>query len=484
MKRKNLIFWGFVVTAIIALAGGLLWRGGWIGKKCIASHPSFSLDQLHDKEGIVPVAIIGSGPAGLAAALYSARGGMHTVVFEGDNPGGQLMLTSWVENWPGMPKKLGKDLIASARDQARAFGALFAQETVESINTGVWPFVLKTNHGRTIHALAVIIVTGATPKRLGVPGEDRYWGKGVTTCATCDAPFYKNAEVFVVGGGDAAFEEALQLAPYASKITLLLRGDKARASVAMHERIKAYPHIHQRFNTKIVEILGDGSHVTGVVLDENKVRKEESIRGIFLGIGHAPNSALAKGKVDLDEAGYLVLRNRTQATSVKGVFAAGDVADHRYRQAGVAAGDGVKAALDTLDFLRLVNFNERLAQQMESQLFVPEGGIQRLKIADLASIEEFETLVKKHTLFVLDCYTDICPSCTQLLPALERVAFENEGRIVFYKANVNNFPTLANRLNVQTAPTVLVFKNGKVVARLMRAVPHRQLADFVNSATK
>lgn len=476
----------FTTIALLGLGIGY-WkchRGG-----CFTSHAgAYSLAALEGKDNIIPLAIMGSGPAGLAAALYGARGGIHTVIFEGDKPGGQLMETGFVENWPGLPKKLGRDLIASAREQAQTFGAHIIQDAIIDIDLESWPFALKTKSGKTFHALALIVATGATPRKLGIPGEDQYWGKGISACATCDAPFYKDKDVFVVGGGDSAFEEAILLAPYTRKITLLVRGDQARASNTMQERIKAYPHIAVRYNTNISQFIGDDQHLNAVVLNEKGEKKAENIHGVFLSIGHTPNTKLFKHKVSLDESGHIVLKGRSQTTSVDGIFAAGDVADPRYKQAGIAAGDGVKAALDALAFLRELGFSKDVASKLQAKLFVPDGGLDRHALTELFSADALDKVTKENNLVVVDFITDICPSCAQMQPILEKLAAEwqeaalsKAPKAKFCKINLMKNQWASARFGVQSVPTIVVIKQGTVVART-GALPHEKLAAFFKAA--
>ncbi len=335
---------------------------------------SFSIDiaQLEDKNNIIPIAIIGSGPAGLMAAVYGARESVHTVVIEGGTPGGLLTETERVDNWPGGIGLLGADIVNDVKKQALYFGAHFLSDTIESVNFNQWPYVLHTEEGKTLHALTVIIATGATPRRLGVPGEQAYWGRGVSSCALCDAPFYKDEEVFVVGGGDSAVEEALALASVAKKVTILVRKGRMRTAVSMHKRLKGYSNIAIRYNTEVQKMLGDDTGITGVELFNNKTGKitTESIGGVFLAIGHLPNSTIFHDYIETDQVGYIKLVGRSQATRLPGVFAVGDVADPIYRQAGVAAGHGIKAAIEAVKFLRNIGCSQSLMQEVSTHFFV------------------------------------------------------------------------------------------------------------------
>jgi thioredoxin reductase (NADPH) len=307
--------------------------------------------------------IVGSGPAGLTAALYAARAELAPLVVEGgggddptDVPGGQLMLTTDVDNYPGFPKGiLGPELMEKMRAQAQRFGTEFAAGTVKSVDLHARPFTLALE-GRTLRAETLIVATGASAKWLGLPEELEFRTRigGVSACATCDGFFYKKKEVLVVGGGDTAMEEATFLTKFADKVTVVHRRDELRASKAMQQKAKSNPKIAWLLSSVVEKILGGhGQGVTGALVRNVKTGEQSEVKagGIFMAIGHVPNTALFKGQLETDENGYLLTNGGTTATSVPGVFAAGDVADHRYRQAVTAAGSGCMAAIDAERYL-------------------------------------------------------------------------------------------------------------------------------------
>ena len=315
------------------------------------------------KKSHYKVVIIGSGPAGLTAALYASRANLEPLVVEGggggdptDVPGGQLMLTTEVDNYPGFPEGvLGPELMDRMRKQAERFGAEFATGELKAAALKERPFRLTLSSGE-ITADTVIVATGARAKWLNLPEELDFRTKvgGVSACATCDGFFYKSKEVLVVGGGDTAMEEASFLSKFASKVTIVHRRAELRASKAMQSRAKANPKIAWLLDSVIEKILGGpGKGVTGAMVKNLKTGevKEIPCGGIFMAIGHTPNSAVFTGQLEMDEQGYLLMHDGTTATSVPGVFAAGDVADHRYRQAITAAGSGCMAAIDAERFL-------------------------------------------------------------------------------------------------------------------------------------
>lgn len=311
------------------------------------------------QDGHHQVVIIGSGPAGLTAALYTARARLEPLVIEGFEAGGQLMLTTEVENYPGFVDGiLGPDLMDTMRKQAERFGTTYITDDVTEVVFDAHPF--QVHVGGTVHtADAVIISTGASAKMLGLPNERRLTGRGVSTCATCDGAFFRDRELIVVGGGDSAMEEALFLTRFASKVHVVHRRHELRASKIMQDRAMANPKISFVWNTVIEDVLGD-EKVVGVKLHDivTDAVTEMPIDGIFVAIGHVPNTKLFGDKLELDEAGYIQVGSSLKAdfdptsaystrTSIEGVFAAGDVVDHVYRQAITASGMGCMAAIDT-----------------------------------------------------------------------------------------------------------------------------------------
>ena len=301
----------------------------------------------------VKVLIIGSGPAGYTAAIYASRAALAPVLYEGMEPGGQLTTTTLVENFPGFAEGIDANMLMDQiRRQALRFGTDIRRGVIVSIDLGKRPFLAKDDNGRELEAETVIIATGATAQYLGLPSEQKFRGLGVSACATCDGFFFRGKDVAVVGGGDSACEEATYLAGLCRKVYMIVRRDVFRASKAMQERVFATPNIEVLWNCNTQEVLGDASGVTGVRL----LRKDGEVfdimvDGFFLGIGHHPNSELFAPWLETDAKGYIVTEPGTAKTAVPGVFAAGDVADPRYRQAVTAAGSGCRAALDAEKFL-------------------------------------------------------------------------------------------------------------------------------------
>ncbi len=292
--------------------------------------------------------IIGSGPAGLTAAVYAARAGLAPLVVEGMQAGGQLMLTTDVENYPGFPDGvLGPELMDLMRRQAEKFGARFVAGDVSRVDFTSRPFLVEVDGSQEHRADAVIVATGAEARWLGIPGEERLRGYGVSACATCDGFFFKGRRVAVVGGGDSALEEALFLTRFAAEVVVVHRRDQFRASAIMARRVAEHPKIKVRWNAVPVEVLG-GEAVTGLRLRDTVTGAEEDLPadGVFVAIGHDPATALMRGQLELDPRGYLSTFGGSTATSVAGVFAAGDIADATYRQAVTAAAAGCKAAID------------------------------------------------------------------------------------------------------------------------------------------
>jgi thioredoxin reductase (NADPH) len=302
----------------------------------------------------VKVLIIGSGPAGYTAAIYAARAGMTPVLYTGGQPGGQLTTTNDVENFPGYPQGVnGTQMMMDLQQQAERFGTKINYGLITSVDFSSYPFKVVADETKTIVAESVIIATGASAKYLGLPSEQKYANNGVSACAVCDGYFYRGKEVAVVGAGDSAAEEATYLSKLCTKVHLIVRRNEMRASKIMQNRVLNTPNIQIHWNTETEEVLGDGQIVTGVRIKNNVTGEKQdlTVQGFFLAIGHKPNTEIFKGQLDMDEAGYIVVKPGTTFTNVEGVFAVGDVADRNYRQAITAAGTGCMGALDAEKFL-------------------------------------------------------------------------------------------------------------------------------------
>jgi thioredoxin reductase (NADPH) len=319
----------------------------------------WALQNLNRKMEIekTKVLIIGSGPAGYTAGIYAGRANLNPILYTGLQSGGQLMDTTDVENFPGYPRGiLGTELMDDLKNQAERFGTEVRFGLITAIDYSKIPYLVKIDNQKTIEAESIILATGASAKWLGLDSEKKFNGYGVSACATCDGFFYKGKNVIVVGGGDTATEEALYLSNMCKTVTILVRGEKLRASQIMQERISKKENISINFNTEIKEILGDLT-VNGVRLIDNISKEiyDKQTDGIFIAIGHKPNSDLFKSNIDLDEEGYVITKSNTSLTNIEGIFACGDLQDKHYRQAVTAAGSGCIAALDAERYLNSKN---------------------------------------------------------------------------------------------------------------------------------
>lgn len=444
----------------------------------------FNHELLENKQNIVSIAVIGSGPAGMMAGVYGSRAFRDTLVFEGYKPGGLLMDTTDVENWPGETAINGPDIMIKLREQAKHLGTYFLQEAVEYVDFSTWPYQLRTDMGLEFYALSVIISTGATPKRLGIQGEDASWGSGVSSCAVCDAPFFKGLEVMVVGGGDSAAEEAMQLAPYAKKVTIMVRKESMRAAASMQERLNNYPNIAVRYNVELTEILNnDEGVVTGVMVYDNrqKTTQKVAIDGVFLAVGHQPNTQIFQDKIEMDLLGHIAVMGRTQRTSIPGVFAAGDVEDSQYRQAGVAAASGIKAALDADMFLSEIGITKQKVSGIKDRFYIYNAPINKKEIAQIATLKEFQGCAQKNnTTTLLLFFSQTCSSSLQMLPIFEEFA-QNHDELVCRLVDGDNASELTEHFFVNKVPCVIAFKDGVLVGRYNGVITKQELMSLVES---
>ena len=312
---------------------------------------------MSETSAIENVVILGTGPAGLTAAIYAARANLKPLCVEGTQPGGQLTITSDVENYPGFPDGIqGPELMNLTRKQAERFGTRFKQGDVQKVDLTQAPYTLTLADGTEVKTKTLIIATGASAKWLGLPNEKRLGGRGVSACATCDGFFFRKQDVAIVGGGDTAMEEANFLTRFANSVTLIHRRDSFRASKVMQDRTFNNPKIKIIYDTGIEDVLGD-QEVTGIKLKNLKtgVESELAVSGFFVAIGHSPNTKIFQGQLEMNAAGYLVVQPGTSKTKIPGVYAAGDVADHVYRQAVTAAGTGCMAAIDAERYLESIH---------------------------------------------------------------------------------------------------------------------------------
>ncbi len=309
---------------------------------------------------LAPLVVVGSGPAGYSAAQQAAQFNLPVYLITGDELGGQLVGSLSVDNVPGFEMQPGMAIMEQFEEQTRRKGVHFIHDSVIGVDFDSWPFTLVTVEHGSFHALAVVIATGSTPRTLGIPGEDMYYGKGVYTCAVCDCFMARDKHVAIVGGGDSAIVYAQVLAPYAQSIDIFVRKDHMRASPVAQEKLKSYSHVNVIYSTQIIEICGDGQSMTGLVIEDtqtgNRSYKPDAYQALFLAIGHDPNTALFEEALDLTDDGYILLQGRTQQTTVPGVFAAGDVEDTYFRQAGISAGRGMQAGHEAAEFVRNCGF--------------------------------------------------------------------------------------------------------------------------------
>lgn len=480
---KKSTFLVVISSALILLVGFAFAYRRCLSDVCKMEHKithSVDIKRVKAVDNVWPIVIIGSGPAALSAALYAARANIDTLVIEGPKPGGLLVDTTEVENWPGEVSIMGPKLMSAMKYQVSRFDVQFMANTVDSVDFHSWPYKIVLEDGTYQHALTVVVATGATPKKLDVTGESSYWGLGVTSCATCDAPFFKGEDVVVVGGGDSAIEEALQLAKHVHHVTILVRKDRMRAAARMQDRLAGYKNISVRYNLEIQEILGNNKQVTGVRLLNHTTGQIEEMptSGVFLAIGHDPSSRVFRGQLDMCPMGHIKMFDRTQATSVAGVFAAGDVEDNRYRQAIVAAGHGVSAALDAIGFLQEIGFDQAISEYVHAHRTKIISTTAKSRVINVASLAQFDEVLASSKVVVADFFTDSCSSCMHMMPAYEEVS-TNFQDVTFVKIDAAQADDILATHMVHKVPYLLVFKDGAVVARFKDTMNKKELHEFV-----
>ncbi len=434
--------------------------------------------------------IIGSGPAGYTAAIYAARANLKPVMFEGLQaggiPGGQLMTTTEVENFPGFPEGItGPELMERMKAQAERWGTECHTEDVIAVDLSQRPFTVRSTD-REVKAHSLIIATGATAKRLGLPSEKQFWSSGISACAICDgaSPIFKGGELAVIGGGDSAAEEAVYLTKYGSHVHLLVRRQEMRASKAMQDRVLSNPKVTVHWHTQPIDVFGTGSRLEGIRIRNTQTGEESdlSIQGLFYAIGHTPNTSLFTGQLELDAVGYIAVKPGSVETSVEGVYAAGDVQDHEYRQAVTAAGTGCMAALLAERWLSAGNLIQEYHQTPESEQ--PMQMTADIFVADTETT--FDINATRHAggyalrrlfhegdrVLLVKYVSPTCGPCRALKPILDKVVDEYEGKIYFVEIDIEADPEIAEAAQVTGTPTMQLFQNKELVKE-MRGVKQR-----------
>lgn len=450
-----------------------------------------SLNKAMTNPAVENVVIIGSGPAGFTAAIYAGRANLKPVVFEGFQmggiPGGQLMTTTEVENFPGFPEGItGPKLMERMKLQAQRWGAELYTEDVQSVDLTQRPFVIRSDE-REVKAHTVVIATGATAKRLGLPSEQQFWSRGVSACAICDgaSPIFKGVSLAVVGGGDTAAEEAVYLTKYGTHVHLLVRREEMRASKAMQDRVLKNPKITVHWNTEAVDIFGTEDRMEGIKVRNIQTGEETDLQvgGLFYAIGHTPNTQLFKGQLELDKVGYIVTKHGTVETSVEGVYATGDVQDHEFRQAITAAGTGCMGAMLAERWLSANGLVQEFHQTEESEK-APEP--EKKQISDTE--EDFDPAATRHVggfalrklyhdsdrLIVVKYSAPTCGPCHTLKPILSKVIDEFDGKVHYVEIDIEADPEIADNAGVTGTPTVQFFKDKGLVDQV-RGVKQKSL---------
>jgi thioredoxin reductase (NADPH) len=437
--------------------------------------------------------IIGSGPAGYTAAIYAGRANLKPIVFEGFQagglPGGQLMTTTEVENFPGFPLGItGPNLMENMKAQAERWGAELFTEDVVSVDFSQRPFVVRSAE-REVKAHTIVIATGATAKRLGLPSESEYWSQGISACAICDGatPIFKNAELAIIGAGDSALEEAIYLTKYGDRVHLLVRTDKMRASKAMQDRALNNPKITIHWHTKAIDVVGADGKMTGVKIKNNQTGEESHlpVKGLFYAIGHNPNTSLFTGQLELDEVGYIVTKPNTVETSIDGVFAAGDVQDHEFRQAITAAGTGCMGAMLAERWLSAKGLLQEFHQQPEAEVIQ--------KTEPILEPAEFSVANTRHQggyalrklfhesdrLLLVKYASPSCGPCHTLKPILNKLVDELDGKIHFVEIDIELDPDIAENAGITGTPTVQIFKDRDLITEVKGVKQKSQYRELI-----
>lgn len=452
---------------------------------CMLASPLCANSAPKEANEPVPTVILGGGIGALTSAVYLQRAGVQSLVIEGRDPGGAIIQSPQVQNWPGEVEIDGYSLMEKVRNQAEVNGAKILPQEVIAVDFSQRPYKVTTRDldekkaTHVLYANSCIIATGAAPKLLGISGENKYWTRGVYSCATCDGALFKDKTVAVIGGGDSAVLEAEYLSKIAKKVLIFVRSGTFRASEIMRkEHLLKNPNVEVHYHTTIQEIKGDENKATQLVVKTDGKIKNLPVDGIFLAIGSTPNSRLFQGQLEISQDGYIVLKD-TQRTSLAGVYAIGDVVDPYFKQAISAAGDGAKAALQAER--ELATFTEKVSAKPAPLAAIPIAHSE--SAIDLTNAEQLSSELSSATMPILvEFYSPYCGPCRKIAPAVDQAIQKYAGRVKFIKVNVSDFSTLASQYKVYGVPTAIMYDSKG--QEIDRRVGPDQINSLLNSLDK
>ncbi len=446
----------------------------------IKKQPPFVVSSLLKEKNLVPVVVIGSGPAGLSAALFTARANFKTIVIAGQQEGGQLMEAAYVENWPAKKKMSGSDMMRDLKEQAEQFGATIVSAYVDHVDFSTSPFIVHLNNGDILKALSVIIATGGSQRTLPISGVKEYWGKGIGICTICDAPFDKGKDVVVIGGGDAACDKALQLASFAKQVTMLVRDKEMRAADIVQGYVKSTKNIAVRCDIEVEKIIGADGRVSAVALKDTKSGKKETmpVQSVYFALGFDPNSQMFKGLLELNKNGYVVLHDKVQKTSLEGVFAAGNIEDPVYQKASIAAGSGARAGLDAIQYLQNKGLTPAMADALKDGMYVVQKKCNNDILAPTTQ-DELQKIIADHDVVVIDFYARTCPVCKMLAPYYQQACAQVGDNVAFVSFDIQKSDDVFKQFAIQGTPTVVLMKAGKETSRSTTLKTLKDILDFI-----
>lgn len=442
---------------------------------------------LSGKENLAYAVIIGSGPAGYAASIPLSRAGYQPIIFQGPKPGGELMDAAVVENWPAVTKESGAANMNKLEKQAVQFGALLDSASITDIDFTTWPYKLTTNADSTVYALTVIIATGASQKKLGIENEDIYWGQGLFSCGICDAAFTQDRDAVVIGGGDIAIQRALQIAPRAKSVTLVIPGNRLTATESMQKKIRPLNHVHVLRNKVVKKLEGDGTNITHIELEDLVTGEKSQLatQAIFLSTGLTPNAELFKNKLELDGHGCIKLKDgRTQETAIECVMAAGTVSESelRYRQVATVIGEGTKAGIDALRNLAERGFDGPLKDTLKGRVYKPAP---LAPIQQIRSIPELLKIIKREQgPIIIEFYSPLCSHCKKMEAPFSALAQKFQDKLKAYKVNKDKLFKTIRMHQIQMIPAFIIFQGGKEIARYEGETSQNSLFKFVEDSCK